>query len=905
MHDPVPDPRSRSAAQGARPLTDPTRSLRHLRWPVRLTRAGLVAERVTQAFWPFWTVLFAALAPLIFGWHEALPVEVVWVGGVLAVAGLVWTLGRGLRRLRWPGRDEAVARVDARLPGQPIATLADEQAIGARDPDSAAVWRAHKARMEERSRAARPVAPDLRVSRRDPFGLRYIALLFFVAALLFGSIWRVGSVADMAPGGGQQLAAGPVWEGWIEPPLYTGRPALYLADIPLGPLRVPRGTDVTLRLYGEVGALTVDETVSGRTGEDLGAASDPEQSFRVTRDGRIAINGPGGATWEVTVIPDTPPEVEVSGPVSAEARGEMSQPFRAADDYAVISGTATIELNLAAVERRHGLAVDPDPREPLVLDLPMPFSGDRAAFDETLIDDLSEHPFANLPVTLTLAVRDAVDQTGQNEPVEMILPGRRFFQPIAKAVIEQRRDLLWSRANAGRVVDVLRAVSHRPEGFFRSETTYLRLRFILRRLDNMATYGDGLTADQQAEIAQALWDLAIQLEEGTLADARERLRRAQERLAEAMRNGATDEEIAELMQELRDATNDYMRMLAEQAEPRDGDGTDQPDSGEGPMEFSMSELQRLMDRIQELMEEGRMAEAQELMEQLNQLMENMTVELDPNAQGGQGQGQQLMQDLGQTLRDQQGLSDEAFRDLQEQFNPGQQGQQGEQGQQQPGQRGGQQQQGGQGPQGMPQPGQQGQPGQQPGGTDPSEQGRDGPGGDRPGDEQGLGDSLADRQEALRRELDRQRQNLPNLGGEAADEARRSLDRAGRAMDGAEDALRDGDLPGAIDRQAEAMDALRDGLRNLGQALAENQQDGQPGQGQQAGDAQGGVEPMRRDPLGRQLGQDGQFGTNENMLQGEDVYRRAEELLEELRRRSADQERPELERDYIRRLLERF
>ena len=88
----------------------------------------------------------------------------------------------------------------------------------------------------------------------------------------------------------------------------------------------------------------------------------------------------------------------------------------------------------------------------------------------------------------------------------------------------------------------------------------------------------GLTDDADAEIVQAMWDLAIQLEDGTLADARKRLARAQDRLAEAMRDGASAAEIAELMQELRDATNDYMQMLADQMEPTDG--LDQADRGD-------------------------------------------------------------------------------------------------------------------------------------------------------------------------------------------------------------------------------------------------------------------------------------------------------------------------------------
>ncbi|MBT8411580.1 MAG: DUF4175 domain-containing protein, partial [Octadecabacter sp.] len=765
------------------------------------------------------------------------------------------------------------------------------QAIGAGDAASEAVWAAHLHRMQDRARAARAVEPDLRVSKRDPYGLRYVALLSLVVSLLFGSVWRVGTVGDA--GGGQAIATGPVWEGWVEPPAYTGKPTLYLADIVANRIQVPEGSFITLRLYGDVGALTVSETVSGRT-EDLGASTDQQQSFEVTQPGRLSIEGEGGAAWEILLLDDEAPSVELTSPIEADANGEMSQMFEARDDYGVIAGTATIALNLPQVDRRHGLTIDPDPQETIVVDLPMPFSGDRADFEEALIDDFSEHPLANLPVTLTLRVEDALGQSGETLPTDIILPGRRFFQPIARAVIEQRRDIMWSKANAPRAAQILRAVSNRPDEFFPNETTYLRLRFIIRRLENMAE--TGLTDDVQAEVVEALWELAVQLEEGSLADARARLERAQERLEEAMRNGASDEEIAELMNELREAMNEYMNMLAQNAEPAQN-GTDQPDQNQEGNQITQDELQALMDRIQELMEEGRMAEAMELMEQLNQLMENLRVTQGEGGEGGpQTPGQQSMQDLAETLRDQQDLSDEAFRDLQEQFNQGQQ--QGQQPGQQPGQQG--------------QDGQQGQQGQQPGqqqgqglGQGDNTQGgltdENGQGGEGGGTQQ----SLADRQQSLRDGLNQLRNALPGLSGDAAENAEQSLERAEGAMEGAEDALREGDLAEAIDQQAEAMDALRDGLRNLGQALAENQTDEQQeGQGAQAGNAQGRPEPTRRDPLGRQMGNTGQFGTEESMLQDE-INRRAEELLRELRDRSADQERPQIELDYLRRLLDRF
>ncbi len=881
--------------------------------PIALTHAGLIAERVTQAFWPFWTVLFFAIAPLMMGWQDVVPVEGLWAFAVIAVCALLWSLVYGIRKLDWPTREQAVARVDARLPGRPIAALNDVQAIGAGDAASEAVWSAHLERMAQQTKQAKAVEPDLRVSSADPFGIRYMAVLAMVVALLFGSIWRVGTVAEAANGGVDVLATGPVWEGWIEPPAYTGKPTLYLSDIIANRVQIPQGSFVTIRLYGDVGDLTVAETVSGRT-EDIGAATDQQQGFEVTQAGTLSIDGEGGASWEILLLPDAAPTVELTGPIEADASGEMSQPFSAMDDYAVVAGTATIALDLANTERLHGLVIDPDPRDAVVVDLPMPFTGDRSDFEEFLIDDFSEHPFANLPVTLTLQVEDALGQIGTSMTEELVLPGRRFFQPIARAVIEQRRDLLWSKANAPRVAQVLRAVSHRPEDIFPDETTYLRLRFIIRRLENMEEFG--LSDEVRDEVVEALWELAVQLEEGSLSDARARLERAQERLEEAMRNGASDEEIAELMQELREATNDYMNLLAQNAEPSEN-GTDQPDQGGENNQISQDEIQALMDRIQELMEEGRMAEAMELMEQLNELMENLRVTQGEGGEGGpQTPGERSMEDLAETLRDQQQLNDEAFRELQEQFNQGQeqgqqQGQQegqqqGQQEGQQPGQQQGQQpgQQGQQGQDGNQGQGQQGQQqGQGQGQGDNTQGGLTDEGGQ--GGEGGSQQSLAERQEALRNGLNQLREGLPGLSGDAADNAERSLERAEGAMDGAEDALRDGDLPEAINRQAEALDALRDGMRNLGEALAENQPDQlEEGQGTQTGNAEGRPEPERRDPLGRQLGNSGQFGTEESLLQDE-INRRAEELLRELRDRSAEQERPQLELDYLRRLLDRF
>ena len=542
----------------------------------------------------------------------------------------------------------------------------------------------------------------------------------------------------------------------------------------------------------------------------------------------------------------------LSGGIGREGDGRFTQSFSATDDYGVTAGHVVIALDLPSVDRRFGLAAKPEPRNPVTLDLPMPITGDRARFTETLIDDLSQHPFANLPVSMTFAVSDAALQAGMAEPVMVTLPGKRFFDPLAAALIEARRDILWTRSNAPTVVQVLKAVTNRPDGFIRNERAYLRLRVALRQLDDQA---HSLTVESRDALADELWDIALLVEEGDLASALERLRRAQDRLDQAIRNGADPDEVEQLMDEMRQALNDYMKQLAEEAQRNPDQQTSENQHG---VEMSQDQLQQMLDELQKMIDEGRMAEAAEMMEMLRQFMENMQV-TQGQGQPGQGSpGQQALRDLGETLRDQQGLSDDAFKELQD-------GQPGEQGQPQPG--------------------------------------------DQPGEGDGEGDggdqrSLAQRQQDLRDRLGQLNNGqLPGRGSERGEQGRRQLDEAGRAMKEAERALREGDLGGALDRQAEAMEALREGMRDLGEALAQDmQRDGQA----QEGEAFGQDDPSSfRDPLGREPGESARIGSDRNMLQGDDVYRRAQDLLDEIRRRSGDQLRPDSERDYLKRLLDLF
>lgn len=812
----------------------PEQALTRIALPLRLTLLGLWAERLSRAFWPLWTLVITGLGLLSFGILDHLPLEAGWFGLIAILVCTLWAAIHGFRQFRRPTREDALTRLDATLPGRPIAALRDTQAVGTDDPASQAVWNAHRTRMAARAATARAVEPNLRLASRDRYGLRYMALTLLVVSLMFGSLWRVASLTDLAPSGGAQAATGPAWEGWAQPPAYTAKPTLYLADQLDEMLTLPVGTRISLRFYGEPGALILAETVSGRT--EAVPASQLNQEFTVTQSGRLAIQGTNGREWLITVLPDTPPAIQPEGAMDREADGRFKQDFSASDDYGVTKGDVVIALDLPAADRRHGLTLPPEDAKPVTLDLPMPMKRDRRQVAQTLVDDLSKDLLANLPVTMTFAASDAVGQTAHSQPLKTTLPGRRFFDPLAAALIEMRRDLLWNRQNAPRVVQILKAVTNEPEGFIRNEKAYLRLRVLITQLDSRAATLDAPTRD---EMTEELWQIALLVEEGDLASALERLKRAQDRVDEAIKNGASPAEIEALMQEMQDALNDYMRQQAEQ-----NGGADEPQTSENgqSMQMSQDQLNQMLERLEQLMKEGKTAEAQELMDQLRDFMNNMRVTQGEGQGTGQGTpGDQAMKDLGQTLRDQQGLSDESFRDLQ-----------------------------------------------------------NGPG-NEPGEQQGQ--TLAERQKRLQQKLDQLRNggDLPGAGDPEGQEGRRELDRAGRAMEDAERALRDGNLPEALDRQAEALDALRGGIQNFNQAQAQDQQEnGQQGQATTRDDPQG-----QRDPLGRETGQSSNMGTDRSLLQGTDVYRRAQDLLDEIRRRAGEQARPEGERDYLKRLLDLF
>src|SRR5262249_25526390 len=128
-----------------------------------------------------------------------------------------------------------------------------------------------------------------------------------------------------------------------------------------------------------------------------------------------------------------------------------------------------------------------------------------------------------------------------------------------------------------------------------------------------------------------------------------------------------------------------------------------------------------------------------------------------------------------------------------------------------------------------------------------------------------------------------------------------------AMGDAESALGEGNSDRAVDGQGRAIDAMRRGAQGLAQQLQQqmgqnqgNGPNGQPGRLGPANRAQQDTDPLGRPLRGRDYGDDTTV-----KVPGEIDAQRARRIIEELRRRFGEAFRPQLELDYIERLLKDY
>jgi len=156
---------------------------------------------------------------------------------------------------------------------------------------------------------------------------------------------------------------------------------------------------------------------------------------------------------------------------------------------------------------------------------------------------------------------------------------------------------------------------------------------------------------------------------------------------------------------------------------------------------------------------------------------------------------------------------------------------------------------------------------------------------------------------LRRALQELARQLPGGGPGGDSEAiRQALEDAAREMGEARDDLQN-QLPGeAVEDQMEALDRLTEGAQELAEALRNGQGDtANRGRGHRDGQAR----DLEHDPFDRPAGAFGAIDGRDTHVPDRSVLDRARQVLEELRRRAAQPNRPRIELDYLDRLMDQF
>lgn len=851
---------------------------------LRVARFALAWERLWPALWPavgiagtFLALALFGIPPLLGGWaHAALL-------AVFAIA-LAAALAMGLRRFRMPDEQAALRRLehDNGLSHRPLGTLRDELAGTSGDPATAALWRLHRERMRSQLRNLRVRAPHPRLLTRDPLALRaLVGLLLFVAAVGAWGDWRPRLAAALSPdlaGGGMHRVAS--LDIWLTPPEYTGLPPVFLrppgtngtpaeggaggageeasAEAVPGPVQVPVGSTVLARITGgEHPVLVANDT--RQDFEPVDGAS-YQAGARITGGTEIAVEQDGRSlgAWPIEVVPDLAPTIELDESAEAGERGALRIGYSALDDYGIVDVAAVIRLETGDMENGIRNGEQGIGRPPIALKLPLAKLRPTQV-ENTSFHDLTPHPWAGLPVTLRLSATDGAGQTGTTGDVRIVLPERRFSHPVARAIVEQRRQLtLRPRTGREDVARALGMLSARPGRYHEDIVVFLGLRTAMSRL-----YLDR-TEQAVPAVQDLLWELALRVEDGELSIAERALRDAQQALMDALDREAEDEELQRLMDELQTAMDQFLDAMEEQIRQALERGEQPPQIP--PMTdarvMDRQDLQEMMDQMRRMAETGARDAAREMLSQLQQMMENMRAGTMAQMQQGQSQAGEMMRELQELTQRQQELLDQSFRESQGRMQGMQNQMPGMQGQS---------------------PNRQGRPG----GND-GQPGQMGQGGRQPDD--------AAAQEALRRQLG----DLMRRFGETMGDIPGPLGRAERAMRNAENALGQGQPGMAVPPQTTAVDELQQGLQSMAEQMAQQMMGQQPG-GQQPFQRQG----QGRDPLGRQLPGFG-WGNSESVRIPEEAdLQRAREILDELRRRAGEFSRPQLELDYIDRLLRQF
>ncbi|MEM7651136.1 MAG: DUF4175 family protein [Pseudomonadota bacterium] len=816
----------------------------NLFWLKFLSTCSLLFERLGMAFWRLacWGMFFAAL------WlFEILTPFGQWVGALalfVAVLGAVHFIRKDVLAFRWPSRTEVARRIEqeSSVSHRPLSGI-DDSPI---DDENRALWTREKLRKLRLLSMLKAARPQNFVALKDPRALRFALFLAVICGLIIaGDDWKPRITKGFTPivfNAPSEAGFEATASLWISPPEYTKAERIVPEAGSEDILQVPQGS--ILKAIVQKNWLHILRKPSINIDDMAYEMQDAD----------------GGSYAIELEIPEGERITLNAGLFKNNSWSYTFTPDNApqlavSEDVEVLSdGKLQFAVNMiddyGVQHLNMRMMLDPSveaaPQGWAVHEERSVLSPPGREFQMSPVYDLAAHPWAGLPVIFTFIAHDHLDQIAQSPPVRMALPERRFINPVAQRVIQIRKKLAWEpeapyRDAATALINVLSF----PHEYGHNKRIFLALRAATSRM-----FYNEPSVEISQSIMSLLWDTALQLEDGDLSLAARALRNAQMDLERALNDPNTsDAELSFLMNKLREAMGEYMQAMAREFQKRAAEGRQMPQLPPEMLNTMLSgeDLARMMDKMMAEVMSGDRSAAQDMLSKLQRLLDMTGPSMEPQLPPDMQMMAEGMNTLRELIDAQEALK-ELTQEQAEMF-----------------------------------------------------QVLTGLGVNDEMDEPPPFINTASHQEEQER-LRQQLEDLIEKAQMALQDVPESFGLAALAMGDSAQYL-EGNRPDlSIPAQDEALEHLKDSQQQMMQQMAQRMQ-------QMTGLSLGGRAPMRYDPLGRPYGgEDGNEGApfgSRVKVPTDSERKRVQEILNELRRRASERNRPQEELDYYRRLLRRF
>lgn len=614
-------------------------------------------ERLSLHFWQVFALvtLFASLAMLDF--LEFLGKTSSSLFLLCFSAGFLFFVYRGIRDFKWPEEKEILKRLerDSNLKHQPL-LLKDDDPVSLNDNKMSPLWRLRRKRIESDLKTLKLPKLRLDLYQSDLYGLRFITLFLCVAGFFMaGPQWDERIYQSLFPVFSQIQS--PLKERVklvITPPEYTRLESLTLTKPDPKALKIPENSTLKAEIYGGLTKPVMKINQNAFDFEDIGNKTHIFESTLTEEHKKIQIKQDFLTKFsqEIVVIPDQAPKMSVSEEPEILTQKEIRLSLEIQDDYGLKDLSLKMDIDPVVEESPLGKVFETKRA--------LEIKGPEEAKIQPVYD-LTSHPWAGLPVILQLQVTDAANQQAETE-IKLVLPEREFRHPVSKKLVALRKEMAWAplanyEGYRNTIVDILT----NPESYQADKLVFLTLTTAQARLKFAAEYPEEKITYALLDL---LWKVALYLEDGEISLARENLRNIRRALEDALassnpkNNPSENPEIQVLMQKFRQALSQYFeelqRELQKQAEGEQGNQI--------PREFlsqiiSPENFNAFLQELEDALLTGDEDKAREILSRLSQFMDAIDPALAMQLPQNMQQMMEEVSEMQELIRKQEALLD--------------------------------------------------------------------------------------------------------------------------------------------------------------------------------------------------------------------------------------------------------